>query len=284
MSDVYARSLFSQKEGFPLHSPQPFSDLPVPARRTGTEIGDVGTITTEGCFEPIFNILRPANDYANRFGVPTNFEQATLRTGDIRTRECCHPPGAVISNNTASRQTRKLFSIEADAKVQISTASKDTAALILPHGASKSDARPERMLHKYAEKHARHWYAFVRNDLRRIVSDGGLYLITGVTKSTSWCIAVTGASSGGGELSLQLKAAEVGGVGATRTWEWETSTGSVHSGPHHRPGEEAWRDNQTLFVRGFRVALGPLPFWKPKVKSIVQCKVDDLLAAAAPTV
>jgi hypothetical protein len=29
----------------------------------------------------------------------------------------------------------------------------------------------------------------------------------------------------------------------------------LKSGPHRRPGEESWRDDQTLFIRGFKVAV-----------------------------
>ncbi|KAJ7148425.1 hypothetical protein C8R43DRAFT_857674, partial [Mycena crocata] len=68
----YSKALFTTRDGYPLFNPQPFDDLPEQARRqgTGTQIGDVGVITPDGSFDAIFNVLLPADDPTNRFGVP----------------------------------------------------------------------------------------------------------------------------------------------------------------------------------------------------------------------
>ncbi|KAJ7869973.1 hypothetical protein B0H13DRAFT_1635027 [Mycena leptocephala] len=291
MSDNYARCLFEQGDGWPVFNPKPFDDLPEVARRFGTQIGDVGIITPDGSFDPVFNILLPADDPANRFGVPRDFTQAVLRPDDIRIRERCYPPGALLSNKTVHKRCisvqatletnvqHRLFPIGAGAVVELSTHSKQMGLLVLPDGASSWDARSQQTLHDYAVKHARNWYAFVNGNLQRMVGNGGLYLVTGVTKSTSWCIAATDDSAGDRKVSLLLKATQFGGASATRTWEWETSSSAVHSGPSPGPGEEGWRDNQTLFIRGFKVALGPVSK-TAKVVSILKSTADTVLSTS----
>ncbi|KAJ7270205.1 hypothetical protein C8J57DRAFT_1022878, partial [Mycena rebaudengoi] len=109
------------------------------------------------------------------------------------------------------------------------------ALLLLPDGASTWDSRSLQLLRDYTLKHARSWYQFVNDDLERMAGDSGLYLITGVTKSTSWSIDVS-------------NFAQVAGCG------WDEASATINSGPHRSPGEESWPENQTVFIRGFKVA------------------------------
>jgi hypothetical protein len=137
----------------------------------------------------------------------------------------------------------------------VSTNSKETGLLLLPDGASSWDLRPLQVFRDYALENAEKWYEFVNGTCRRMVGDGDLYLVTGVTKSTSWGVAALKNHSGEGQISLKLKAALVGNAGATYSWKWESGGSSVNSGPWREPGEEEWRDNQTVFLRGFKVML-----------------------------
>ncbi|KAJ7493179.1 hypothetical protein B0H11DRAFT_1717826 [Mycena galericulata] len=287
----YTRSILSKKEGYPLFLPSPSNDLPTAARRTGTQIGDVGVLAQDGSFDPIFNILLPREATANRFGVPLGFQQLVLRPDDIRVYVPCYPAGYAISNVIVEKKhvdvgaslesSLRLLPIGAGAVVEVSTNSDQLALLLLPDGASSWDARSEKDFHEYAVKHGRSWYEFVNGDLRRMVRNGGIYLITGVTKSTSWCIAAVDNSSGGGKVALKLKAAQIAGAGASYTWEWENASSSVHSGPHRNPGEESWRDDQTVFIRGFKVALNSLTK-TTKVLSIVRSRESEILKTTLP--
>jgi hypothetical protein len=106
---------------------------------------------------------------------------------------------------------------------------------------------------------------------------GDLYLVTGVTKSTSWSVVALENHSGEGKVSLKLKAAQMGNAGAACAWEWESADSSVNSGPRRCPGEEDWRDNQTVFLRGFKVALRSTPLRRaPKIKTVVNSKWSDM--------
>ncbi|KAJ7669003.1 hypothetical protein B0H17DRAFT_989841, partial [Mycena rosella] len=191
----YAVLLHKIREGLALYLPKPCDDLPEPARRDGTQIGAVGVVTDDGYFDTIFNILCAEDDPANRFGVPANFEQVILRPHDIRIRRLQHPPGTVLSNTVVGKK-------RLDLQASFGTNPQKLALVVLPDGASKWDVRSEKVFQEYAKKHARSWYAFVNGDLQRIVGNGGLYLVTGVTKSTSWDIAAVDHSASEGTVSL----------------------------------------------------------------------------------
>ncbi|KAJ7483199.1 hypothetical protein FB451DRAFT_101826 [Mycena latifolia] len=289
-STLYACLLFPKGLGYPLFYPQPSDDLPEAARKTGTAIGDVGVVTPDGSFDPIFNILRTGDDPANRFGVPQGFEQVMLGSEDIRMQVLYHPPGTDISNTTVNKkrldieagvENNVFLPLGAGAVIEVSTNSKQTGLLLLPDGASRWDLRPQQVFRDYALKHGQSWYAFVNGQLGRMIKNGDLYLITGVTKSTSWIVAAIDDQSGDGKVSLKLKAAEMGNAGVSRVWEWENASSSVNSGPRSRfRRERSWRDNQTVFLRGFKVALRSWP--KPlkqslKVLSIADSKWSNLM-------
>ncbi|KAJ7869974.1 hypothetical protein B0H13DRAFT_2280701 [Mycena leptocephala] len=245
--DFYVHALLPKKQGYPLFRPGPCDDLPETARRTGTEIGDVGVITSDGSFDVIFNIIRSPNDAANRFGVPPDFEQVFLPPGDIQ-RQGCHFPGAVVSNDTTVNKRSHSWAT--------GRAPKQTGFLALPDGASSLDARSQEVFRDYALKHASNWYAFVNGDLQRMLGKDELYLVTGVTKSTSWRIGIRYDSSNDAKVSLEHK--NDGSSWADASWARETANSSINSGPYRRPGEASWKNDQTIFLRGFKVALRSL--------------------------
>ncbi|KAJ7438714.1 hypothetical protein B0H11DRAFT_576429 [Mycena galericulata] len=75
------------------------------------------------------------------------------------------------------------------------------------------------------------------------------------------------------------KAAQTGSAGASCAWEWETASSFADSGPRRRPGDEDWTDNQTVFLRGFKVAIRSSPLKKSaKALSIVDSKPSDILS------
>ncbi|KAJ7773939.1 hypothetical protein B0H16DRAFT_115002 [Mycena metata] len=218
--DRFTRLLLAKGHGFPLFLPSPPVDLPDAVKRNGTQIGDVGIVCNDGSFDPIFNIYRPEGDLANRFGVPSDFKQLPCGQDDIL-QVPRHPAGTVILNSPASAGAPVL----------------EQALLRLPDGASTRDSRSLPLLRDYAAKHARSWYQFVNDDLERMVGDSGLYLVTGVTKTTSWSI-------------------DVGSFAHVAGGEWDEASATINSGPHRSPGEES-RENQSVFIRGFKVALRP---------------------------
>ncbi|KAJ7863758.1 hypothetical protein B0H14DRAFT_3606722, partial [Mycena olivaceomarginata] len=53
-----SRLLLAKGHGYPLSYPQPPDDLPPESRAGGTQIGDVGVLTSDGGFDSFFNICR----------------------------------------------------------------------------------------------------------------------------------------------------------------------------------------------------------------------------------
>ncbi|KAJ7618600.1 hypothetical protein FB45DRAFT_169558 [Roridomyces roridus] len=297
MSDsrLYSHLLLPKGHGYPLFHPQPFDDVPLEARRTGTQIGDVGIITSDGAFDVIFNICRAADDPLNRFGVPEGFEQVVLDAGDIAAQEQHHRAGSHVSSTQLSKRRLDVnatvegnifIPLGVGAIVEVSTASKQAAVLLLPDGASRINLRRLKRFRDYALKHAQHWYEFVNGDLERMVDSGDLYLVTGCDKSSSWSVAALDNHGEGCGISLKLKACPAGSAAATCTWEWETASSFANSGPRPRVGEETWEaaENQTVFLRGYKVAVRPRSLRKSsisKVRSIVDSKSSDILCKTA---
>ncbi|KAJ7618627.1 hypothetical protein FB45DRAFT_169771 [Roridomyces roridus] len=289
-SNLYSRLLLSKGHGYPLFGPQPFDDLPPDSRRLGTQIGDVGVVTADGSFDVIFNICRSADDPLNRFGVPERFEQVRIGPGDIASRPQYHRPGSDVSNTRISKrrldvdtgvESNVFLPLGVGAVVEISTSSKEAAVLLLPDGASRTDLRClKNQFRDYALKHAHRWYAFVNGTLGMMIESGDLYLVTGMDKSTSWSVAAIEDHSEDCRISLKLKAAQIGSAGTSCAWEWETTSSFANSGPRRQPGEEDWTDNQTVFIRGFKITIRSRssPLQKSvKVPAIVGSKPSEIL-------
>ncbi|KAJ7439337.1 hypothetical protein FB451DRAFT_149205 [Mycena latifolia] len=212
---------------------------------------------------------------AQTFRIPPSRRSASTSTSGLRTTCKCSP--AYLSSSAQLNGSRSRFlPAAAGAVVEVTTNSKETAILLLPDGASRWDLRTLQVFRDYAFNHALSWYEFVNGELGRMIGNGDLYLVTGVTKSTSWSVAAVENQSGDGQVSLKLKATQVATAGASCAWEWESASSSVNSGPQRLPGEESWRDNQTVFIRGFKVSLRTTPLRKsPKLLSIVNSKWTD---------
>ncbi|KAJ6492800.1 hypothetical protein C8R47DRAFT_422437 [Mycena vitilis] len=289
MSDsrLYSRLLLPKGNGYPLFHPQPFDDLPMESRRVGTDIGDVGIITSDGSFDAIFNICRAADDPVNRFGVPKGFQQVTLDPGDIAPRARYHRPGSDVSNTKITKrrlagdmsvESNVFLPLGAGAVIEISTSSQQTAVLLLPDGASRTDLRRLKRFREYALKHAESWYAFVTGSLERMVDNGDLYLVTGTDKSSSWSVAAVENHSDDRTISLKLKASLVGSAGTSCVWEWETASSFADSGPRRSPGDEE-TENQTVFLRGFKVAIRPtFPKRTAMAISIMDSELGEILS------
>jgi hypothetical protein len=70
---IYERHLGLKQRGFPLRIPEPNRNLPMPYRRKGVSIGDVGIITPSGGFSFLFNICLPHDDPINPRVLPDGF-------------------------------------------------------------------------------------------------------------------------------------------------------------------------------------------------------------------
>lgn len=104
-SEVYIRQLLPKKHGFPLYVPEPADDLPAEYRDKGTSIGDVGIMRPNGSFDFVFNICAAADDSVNCYGVPDEFEQLTMRPGDVSHLNNMFPQGSDVSSASVKKQS-----------------------------------------------------------------------------------------------------------------------------------------------------------------------------------
>ncbi|KAF8217648.1 hypothetical protein K438DRAFT_6073 [Mycena galopus ATCC 62051] len=277
MSDrhLYSRLLLAKGHGYPLSYPQPPDDLPLETRAKGIQIGDVGVLTTGGGFDTFFNICHPPDDARNRFGVPDGFETVDLDPSkDVWSGERYHRPGSHVSNAKITKRRLQghtdvdnvFLPLVAGAAIEISTASKQAAVLLMPDGASRLDLRFKEKFRQQALKHARCWYAFLKS-LGSMVENGELYLVTGVDNSSSWILGAAENQSQDGNISLKLKAAQIGSTGGSYAWQWEANGAFTDSGPRRPPGEDPRTENQTVFLRGFRIAIHSVA-WKKIAQAI----------------
>ncbi|KAJ7017427.1 WD40-repeat-containing domain protein [Mycena alexandri] len=260
--DLYSRLLLATGNGYPLSYPQPSDDLPPECQARGVEIGDVGALSSDGSFNVFFNICRPHDDPANRFGVPAGFERVDLGPNPFVSKKTYHRPGSHVSNTKINKrrldvdaQVDNVFSpMGAGAIIELSTASTQAAVLLLPDGGSRLDLRFSNRFRNLAIKHAQSWYAFVTG-LGTAVENGDLYLITGVDKSVSWGVAAAKSHTEDGRISLKLSAAQIGSAGGSNTWHWEANSAFADMGPRRPPGEAQSTQNQTVFLRGFKIII-----------------------------
>ncbi|KAJ7721272.1 hypothetical protein B0H16DRAFT_1791586 [Mycena metata] len=263
MSDreLYSRLLLATGNGYPLSYPQPSDDLPPECQARGLEIGDVGALSSDGSFNVFFNICRPHDDPANRFGVPVGFERIDLGSNPYVSQKTYHRSGSHVSNTKMNvrrldldAQVDNVFSPLSAAVIELSTTSTQTAVLLLPDGGSRLDLRFLDTFRDLAIKHAQGWYAFVTG-LGTMIENGDLYLITGVNKSISWGVAAERSHTEDGGISLKLSAAQVGSAGGSHAWSWEVNSTFADMGPRRPPGEAQSTENQTVFLRGYRIAI-----------------------------
>lgn len=146
-------------------------------------------------------------------------------------------------------------SVGAGLGLHFSATAAEGAILVLPDGTEKRDLKNG--LHKLqmeAKKNGRSWYQFVFSNLGRVTNNDSLYLITGYHKASSWCLASFSQEEGSASLSLTLRAQPFSGGDLTAAYSWEVSNSVVgRVGPHS--GYDKARRNQTVFVRGFKIAI-----------------------------
>ncbi|KAJ7705400.1 hypothetical protein B0H17DRAFT_832760, partial [Mycena rosella] len=180
-SEIYCGRLLYQKRGFPLYVPDPQRNLPEEYRASGVRTGDVGRVTPEGGFDPLFNIYYSSEDPINSRGVPEGFTPLPWYLDEDLTL-LDHEPGGYVS--TPSIQESDL---DSSARYIFPL----TALLALPHGSHLERLENLESMRRYAAKNAENWYKYINapEGRGRGLANGSLYLITGWEKSQSWGMA-----------------------------------------------------------------------------------------------
>ncbi|KAF7373441.1 hypothetical protein MSAN_00553800 [Mycena sanguinolenta] len=114
------------------------------------------------------------------------------------------------------------------------------------------------------------------------LDDDDLYLVTGVDKSTLWNVSATKKTAADTQITLKLRATQIGSLASSYRWEWEDGGQFSDSGPRRPPGEASDLQNQTVFLRGFRISRRR-PYFrkekKTKVISVAESKSPEIFKA-----
>ena len=103
-----------------------------------------------------------------------------------------------------------------------------------------------------ATQHGADWYRFAEERVGQIIGNDSLYLITGLYKTNSWSLAAFEKTAGTAEYSAQYRISQTGRDNIAATYTWDTTRAlDWRTGPIDNYGIP----NQTVFVRGFKVAL-----------------------------
>ena len=137
--------------------------------------------------------------------------------------------------------------------VRFTSSSNEGALLVLPEGADQHDLCSLLLFEREALRCGKSWYEFAVSKLGRTgISADSLYLITGYHKTSSWSFAAFDQSSGAGSLDALFTASKItnGNISAAYSWQMSSAV-PCHIGPEPYNGTQ----NQTIFIRGFKIAI-----------------------------
>ncbi|KAL0569231.1 SCF ubiquitin ligase complex subunit cdc4 [Marasmius crinis-equi] len=288
-SQIYASALCTLGHGYPLWIPEPNNALSAQYQESGVRIGDVGVLTDDGGFNFVFNVCSPADDPVNQFGLPPGFQplhwdsgsrreiskrfrpgapilSRGARTWDIAVEASASPPLVLCSIIYFSKliETTSGFPLGGGGGIKIKFSEGKGAVVMPPNGADRVDCLDLAVFREYAQKYAVSWYEFINGTLGREVDNGAIYFITGFDNTDCWENAVVNDQFR--EQSCELMFTTNGLIGDARL-RLSTSSMRVSVSSRCSP-EDNRKQNQTLFIRGFRIAI------RRKIKFLGNVKVE----------
>jgi hypothetical protein len=102
---IYAESLLPKGYGYPLWLPEPNECLPEEYQESGTCIGDVGIVSSDGSFDYLFNVCHPASHPINVDRTPEDFEYVELRMShDVYRNSGVHAPKSHVASASLKKR------------------------------------------------------------------------------------------------------------------------------------------------------------------------------------
>ncbi|KAF8125246.1 hypothetical protein EV363DRAFT_1176165 [Boletus edulis] len=230
--DVYAKHLLKRHVvyGYPLWTPEPMSTLPEDYQEHGLQIGDVGTVDSDGQFDVLFNICKRSDNPLHTHGVPENFQP--VEQGDVK----------------STRNALSAHPIYSHGIQQFATSARAGAILLLPQGAMSVKLVSPEQFRNAAMKSARDWYEFAkkRYGLQHHDLDRSLYLITGFYKARSWSLGSFNNSTGAtGKILAQQNEKDPNVYPLAFEFPADSHNSDGASGNF----------SQTIFITGFKITL-----------------------------
>ena len=143
--------------------------------------------------------------------------------------------------------------VQGGLNLQFYSTETEGAILVLPEGSDQHNLRNYLVFQKEALLKGKAWYEFAVTKLgRTMISPDSMYLITGFHKTSSWSLAAFNNVGRSLNFDAQFTAGNIvnGNVTAAYTWQM-TSTVPCRVGPDPFNGKK----NQTMFIRGFKIAI-----------------------------
>jgi hypothetical protein len=141
-------------------------------------------------------------------------------------------------------------------RIQYNSTTLKGAMVALPNGAASLDLRNKGKIHNLAFRCGLSWYKYANVDQGRMAPNGSLYVVTGCDKANAFQMASWSHDANEGEISVTFTAAELAEGIVSYSFTGETySPVDVRVGPR----SPSWRQNQCIFLRGFKVAVREMP-------------------------
>ncbi|KAI3611462.1 lte1 protein [Moniliophthora roreri] len=276
-STRYSLLLLSKGEGYPLWFPEPSAGVPEEYRATGVRIGDVGIVESNQPFDYLFNICHEANDPINvDYGVPDDFSVLRYSRRDLRhsTDINFRHPGTPVTVPGSIRLETVTYEGGTGNQTYTftSTNAKQGAILMLPDGSRREEVANINHFLKYAQKHAKKWFAFAESKGRLLGPGAILYLVTGHEQCSSWGVSSFLKLTNNVE-TLSLPFDVTPGPSPDRnTYSWRFSGSNscdarCHPGIlHNFPANGQTPRNSCVFLQGLVVSRGPAKHSRSQVR------------------
>ncbi|KAH9003549.1 hypothetical protein EDB86DRAFT_2799017 [Lactarius hatsudake] len=244
--NTYRDQLASLYHGHALWVPDP-SELYDRVR-----VGDVGYVK-QGHFLRMFNVLLPANDGAQEYGVPEGF--VPLNVGPFKNIRTLNLFQGDYCSNTVTVNHEDKHQAAYDTGASFKCRSNKGAFLSLPLNGIREDAIRTKAFETYIRKHCDSWLEFASaNEIDVRLED--IILVTGCDLTSSWAMAVF-VNSLDPEISLNVRVSDAGSA----RFRWTPTNQPHHNEPNqvrqcgfcflpHRPRRAECRKITLRFHQG----------------------------------
>jgi len=242
--------------------------LPIPYRKQGVRIGDVG-IFQSGAFDFLFNICVPASDPINPDVLPEGFTPIYPPLGptDVRIFEQFGEGSYLVSSSISKlcsessyvRTSSILSSLTPFRELTFESFASEGAVLTMPEGSESQDLGNIARIREYMAAHGESWVKYINGDCGREAQNGSIRLVIGCDKSTSWGMAAFWNNPENCKARLEFRASRNSArqsSGPAYAWDYSgIADHEVQAGPLGRGNKDLGATleqpllNQTLFVR-----------------------------------
>ncbi|KAF8119619.1 hypothetical protein EV363DRAFT_293648 [Boletus edulis] len=245
--NVYAKHMLGRHPdyGYPLRMPEPMSTLPPNYQEHGLEIGDVGTVDSDGQFDVLFNIRKNRdNPIHDRHGVPKDFQPVAVLTDDIKSSDNAISSGPIYSHGIKRDETRPD-------SYEFHTSTSAGAILVLSCDVESVKLSQPEYFREVAMNRALDWFEFAKKRYGGQHFNRSLYLITGFYKTRSWSLAsFNNRTDDTGKIWAQRDSSNPNIYLLRSTFSSDCRHGTSRSG----------HNNQTVFITGFKITVAS---WLP---------------------